>query len=212
VTAVVVVDNGSTDRTAEVAACHGGCVVRQPERGYGAACLLGIETARQFDPEVLVFLDGDYSDHPEEMPALLAPIRRGDADFVIGSRTLGERASGALLPQARLGNWLACTVMRAIWGGRFTDLGPFRAIRLDALDRLRMRDRNYGWTIEMQIRALECGLPYAEVPVSYRPRIGQSKVTGTIRGTLGASAKILGVIAVFAVRRLLRIGSGARSN
>lgn len=209
---VVVVDNGSSDRTAEIAELHGARVVRQSERGYGAACLLGIAAARPKSPDILVFLDADYSDHPEEIDRLLAPIVNGDADFVVGSRMLGERSPGALLPQAIFGNWLACMLMRRIWGGHFTDLGPFRAIRLDALDRLGMKDRNYGWTVEMQIRAMQEGLRCTEVPVSYRPRIGQSKVTGTVKGTVGASAKILSIIGSHLLRDLLRKRGASSTN
>lgn len=198
---VVVVDNGSTDATAEVAASAGATVVCEPERGYGAACLAGIAAAR--DADVIVFLDGDFSDDPSEMPALLAPIRTGGADLVIGSRVLGQRERGSLTPVQVFGNWLATRLIRMIWGARFTDLGPFRAMRRDALDALAMTDRDFGWTVEMQVKAAEQGLNAIEVPVSYRRRIGQSKISGTIRGSVLAGTKILSIIAqrAMAVRR-----------
>jgi len=188
---VVVADNGSTDGTAAVARDAGAEVVREPERGYGAACLKAMAHLRETGaPDVLVFLDGDHSDHPEELPRLLAPIEAGLADLVIGSP---ER--GSLTPQQRAGNALACAILERVYGAEYSDLGPFRAIRWRALERLGMRDRNYGWTVEMQIRAARRGVPHAEVPVSYRRRIGESKVSGTVRGTLGASRKILWTLA-----------------
>lgn len=189
---VIVVDNGSTDRTVEVAAAHGARVLREPHRGYGAACLAGIRALK--DPDIVVFLDGDFSDLPEEMSFLVDPIIRGEADLVIGSRVLGRRQPGALSPQARFGNWLACLLIRLIWGVRFTDLGPFRAIRYPALLTLDLKDRDYGWTVEMQIKAILRGLRVSEVPVSYRRRLGQSKISGTLRGVCKAGAKILYVI------------------
>lgn len=192
---VVVVDNGSTDDTARVAREAGATVLQEERRGYGRACLKGIEYGRTIDPDVVVFLDGDYSDHPEEMVDLVGPILTGEAEFVVGSRILGESEPGAMLPQAEIGNRLACTLMQWLWNGSFTDLGPFRAIRFDRLLELDMQDRTYGWTVEMQIKALRRGLRCAEVPVSYRRRIGTSKVTGTVTGTIMASAKILWTIA-----------------
>ncbi|PIQ60530.1 MAG: UDP-glucose--dolichyl-phosphate glucosyltransferase [Bacteroidetes bacterium CG12_big_fil_rev_8_21_14_0_65_60_17] len=197
---VVVADNGSTDRTAERARNHGALVVHEPRRGYGHACLAAMAAISDDPPDIVVFLDADFSDHPEELPLLTAPIEQDKADFVIGSRTRGTSEPGALLPQARFGNWLACTLMHLIWGVRYTDLGPFRAIRYDALIRMDMTDKTYGWTIEMQIKAALLGLRHAEVPVSYRKRIGQSKVTGTIRGTIGAGVWILGTIGAYALR------------
>ena len=194
---VIVADNGSTDRTAEVAGAHGAIVVAEPERGYGAACLAGL--AHIGDADIVVFMDGDYSDHSDEMAALVAPIARGEADMVIGSRVLGRREAGSLTPQQRFGNWLATRLIRLIWGVRYTDLGPYRAISVTALRRLGMADRNYGWTVEMQIRAAIAGLRTSEIPVSYRRRIGQSKVSGTIRGTIMAGITILSVIGRFAL-------------
>jgi glycosyltransferase involved in cell wall biosynthesis len=207
---VIVVDNGSRDGTASAARALGATVVAEPVAGYGRACLAGLaEVARRARagaaPDVVVFVDADASDRPEELPALVAPIARGEADLVIGSRPLGQRAGrmepGALLPQARWGNALACTLIRARWGVRFTDLGPFRAIRYDALVALGMRDQAFGWTVEMQVRAVRAGLRCVEVPVSYRRRIGRSKITGTINGTVRAGATILWTIGRHALAR-----------
>jgi glycosyltransferase involved in cell wall biosynthesis len=189
---VVVVDNGSTDGTARVARELGARVVHEPRRGYGSACLAGL--AALDAPDVVAFLDADYSDHPEELPLVLGPVLDGTADLVIGSRTTGRSERGALLPQARVGNRLATALIRAFWGVHFTDLGPFRAIRADALDRLDMRDVDFGWTVEMQVKAARLGLRCREVPVSYRARIGRSKITGTLRGTIRASYRILATI------------------
>lgn len=197
---VVVVNNGSTDETERNASEAGATVLREQKRGYGWACLRGIEYAATKDPEIIVFLDGDYSDHPEEMTRLVEPIRSGEVDFVVGSRMTGDRERGAMLPQALVGNRVACFLMRIIWGARFTDLGPFRAIRFHELMRLGMQDKTFGWTVEMQIKAVKAGLRYSEVPVSYRRRVGVSKITGTISGTLKASAKILFLIAYYAIK------------
>ena len=201
---VVVVNNASTDATERNARAAGATVLAEPRRGYGRACLRGLAYAAAKppaeQPDVVVFLDGDYSDHPDEMTRLVAPIRSGAADFVVGSRLLGQRTPetvvepGAMLPQARLGNRLACFLMRRLWGARFTDLGPFRAIRFGALQALSMKDPTFGWTVEMQIKAVRAGLRCAEVPVSYRRRTGVSKITGTVSGTVKASAKILWTI------------------
>jgi len=193
---IVVVDNGSRDRTADVARAHGATAIKETERGYGAACQTGL--AAISDAEIIVFLDGDYSDYPDEMAAITDPILAGDCDFVIGSRRGAGVRQGALTPQQRFGNWLACRLMRLIWRTDYTDLGPFRAIDATALRRLGMRDRNYGWTIEMQIKAALADLRIREVEVGYRPRIGLSKVSGTVRGSIGAGTKILGTIARFA--------------
>jgi len=189
VSQVVVADNGSTDATAAVAAKWGAMVVREPRRGYGAACLAGIAALDR--PDIVVFLDGDCSDHPHEMSRLVGPIVRKEADMVIGSRVLGRAEAGALTPQQRLGNALACHLIRLLHGVRYTDLGPFRAIRYSSLRRLSMDDRDYGWTVQMQLRAAQLGLRVMEVPVSYRRRIGRSKISGTIRGTVAAGSKIL---------------------
>jgi glycosyltransferase involved in cell wall biosynthesis len=191
---IVVVDNGSTDGTDSIAQGLTVRLVREPRRGYGSACLAGVAALAPIPPDVLVFLDGDFSDHPEEMPRLLAAIEAG-ADLVIGSRALGQRERGALLPQARFGNALACRLILWLCGHRYTDLGPFRAIRWDAYRRLGMRDTSFGWTCEMQVKAVRARLSIAEVPVSYRKRIGVSKITGTVGGTLRAGARILWTIA-----------------
>ncbi|MCB1549142.1 MAG: glycosyltransferase, partial [Hyphomicrobiaceae bacterium] len=190
---------GSTDATAAVAAAHGAVVVSEPEPGYGAACLAAMQRLGAVD--IVVFLDGDYSDHPAEMVRLVDPIIAGEKDFVVGSRVLGEAERGALTPQQRFGNWLATWLIRLIWGVRYTDLGPFRAIRATSLTDLAMRDRNFGWTVEMQIKAARAGLSIAEVPVNYRRRIGVSKVSGTVKGTILAGYKILYTIARFALAR-----------
>lgn len=199
---VIVVDNGSTDGTDEIACGLPVRLVREPRRGYGSACLAGIAALEASPPDTLVFLDGDYSDHPEELPRLLEAIGRG-ADLVIGSRRLGRAEPGALLPQARFGNALACFLMRLLYGHRYTDLGPFRAIRWAAYRRLGMRDTNFGWTAEMQVKALRAGLAVQEVPVSYRRRVGVSKITGTVSGTLKAGSKILWTIARYGFERSL---------
>ena len=195
---VVVVDNNSTDDTGAVARAHGATVVREPRPGYGYACLAGMAHVfgrpESEQPDIVVFLDGDHSDYPAQMPELLAPLLAGAADMVIGSRALGERERGALLPQQRFGNWLATRLLRLRYGGRFTDLGPFRAILAPALLGLGMEDKTYGWTVEMQIKAARQGLRTVEVPVRYRRRIGTSKVSGTVRGTIGAGYKILWTI------------------
>ena len=191
-------DNGSADATAEVARAHGAEVVLEPERGYGAACLRALAHLAGDPPDVVVFMDGDYSDHPAELPLLVDPISSGDADLVIGSRARGRRARGALSPQQRLGNAIACHALRALYGARYTDLGPFRAIRWETLQTLDMRDRNFGWTVEMQIKAARRAVRAIEVPVSYRARIGVSKVSGTVRGSVSAGAKILWLLGRYA--------------
>ncbi|MGQ0672764.1 MAG: glycosyltransferase family 2 protein [Hyphomicrobium sp.] len=200
--AIVVADNGSRDATAAMAAAAGARVVHEPEAGYGAACLAGIAALPAVD--IVVFVDGDRSDYPGDMAALVDPILSGDADLVIGSRVLGEAEAGALTPQQRWGNWLATRLIGSVWGTRFTDLGPFRAITRDGLGRLEMADRTFGWTVEMQIKAVECGLISIEVPVRYRRRIGVSKISGTVQGVVRAGTKILSIIAVRACLRLVR--------
>ncbi len=202
---VVVADNGSTDATARVAREGGATVVEAPRRGYGSACLAGLAWLRESGlsretgpPEIVVFLDADYSDHPDELPRVIAPIKAGDADVVIGSRVLGRREPGALLPQARAGNVVACVLIRLLYRHRYTDLGPFRAIRWDALEEIGMEDPNFGWTAEMQVKALRHGLAVTEVPVSYRKRVGVSKITGTLSGTIRAGHKILWTVLRYA--------------
>ncbi len=192
---VVVADNNSRDKTAEVARALGAVVVSAQRQGYGSACLAGLEYLRHHDPpQIVVFIDADYSDHPDELPQLVSPILDSGLDLVIGSRILGQREAGALLPQARAGNLVACTLIRLLYRHRYTDLGPFRAIRWGALERLRMSDPDFGWTAEMQVKALRLGLRVGEVPVSYRRRVGISKITGTLAGTLRAGYKILWMV------------------
>lgn len=192
---VIVVDNGSTDRTAAVARSHGATVVEEPRRGYGNACLRGLAHVSP-ETEILVFLDADGSDLPAEAPELIRPIVEGRADLVVGSRELGRREPGALNVHQRLGNRLAVKLTQLVYGFRYTDLGPFRAIRHASLKQLEMADRNYGWTIEMQVKALRKGLRVLELPVTCRRRLGgQSKVSGTFTGSLAAGFKILWTIA-----------------
>ena len=186
---IIVVDNCSTDRTSEVARANGATVVYEKRQGYGQACLSGMDALD--NPDIVVFLDGDYSDFPEEIDLLLAPILKGEADFIVGSRMILEESRKALLPQARYGNQLAVFLIRLFFGHRFTDLGPFRAIRYESLQVIGMRDKNFGWTVEMQIKAVQKGLRIREVPVRHRMRIGVSKITGTVSGTLKAGTKII---------------------
>lgn len=190
---VVVVDNGSEDATARVAASAGATVIREPRRGYGSACLAGIAA---LDPavDVVVFMDADASDVPEEARRLVEPISAGRADLVIGSRVLGKTERGALAVHQRFGNRLATRLIAWLYGFRYTDLGPFRAIRASSLRLLEMRDRDYGWTVEMQVRALERGLRVMEAPVDYRRRIGESKISGSLRASLAAGWKIMAMI------------------
>jgi glycosyltransferase involved in cell wall biosynthesis len=191
---VIVADNGSTDDTARVAREHGALVVLEPRRGYGAACLKGIEALRDDPPDVVLFLDADLSDDPTEAARVLAPILEGSADLVIGSRVLGTPDPGALAPHARFGNWLATRLLFLLYGARYTDLGPFRAIRYPSLLLLEMRDRDFGWTVEMQVKAARRGLRHTEVPVRYRRRTGRSKISGTLGGSVRAGVKILGTV------------------
>lgn len=190
---VVVANNNSTDRTGEVAEKHGAKVVFQAEPGYGNACLKAMEfiVQQETKPDIIIFLDGDHSDYPEQLPEVVKPILDGEADMVIGSRALGKSESGSLTPQQIFGNWLATVLLRLFYGVKFTDLGPFRAIRYESLLQLNMVDRNYGWTVEMQIKAAKQKLRSIEVPVDYRVRIGESKVSGTLKGTIGAGYKII---------------------
>ena len=189
---VIVVDTASSDGTPDIARRLGARVVAEPRRGYGRACLVGIAA---LSPEVdtVLFMDADAADRPEDLALLLAPIEAGEADLVIGARRRGVER-GALTPQQRFGNALACLLIRLVWGVRYTDLGPFRVVRRDALARLGMRDETWGWTVEMQVRAARLGVRVREVPVGYRRRIGTSKISGTLSGTLRAGWKILWVI------------------
>lgn len=202
---VYVVDNGSTDGTRRVAEEMGATVVDEPRRGYGAACLGGLAAIRERiingeeAPRIVAFVDADYSDHPNLLPQLIEPIDSGEAEFVLGSRLLGEREPGAMPPQSVYGNKLACFLMRVFFGAHYTDLGPFRAICYDSLCSLAMSDENFGWTIEMQIKAVRAKVRYREVPVPYRKRVGVSKISGTVSGTIKAGSKILFTIAKYGI-------------
>ena len=187
---VIVVDNGSTDGTAQEAESHGAIVRYQPKRGYGAACQAGVEALGP-EIDIVVFLDADHSDHAEDIEALTLPIVENRADFMIGSRTLLQSSRNVLSWQQFWGNWLATALIRWRFGHRYTDLGPFRAIRRSALETLCMKDRGYGWTVEMQVKAVCADLRVMEVPVRYRPRVGHSKISGTLKGSICAGAKIL---------------------
>lgn len=193
---IIVISNGSTDQTEERARKAGASVLREERRGYGYACLKGMEyIAEQSNgPDIIVFLDGDYSDYPEELTKVIAPIIQEDVDLVIGARKKELRERGAMTPQQVVGNGLATFLMRLFFRANFTDLGPFRAIKYDKLLQLKMEDKTYGWTVEMQLKALKQRYTYTEVPVSYRNRIGVSKVSGTVKGTIMAGIKILGWI------------------
>lgn len=193
---IIVCNNNSTDQTEGIATKAGATVVNQTLAGYGNACLKGMEYIARKDkkPDIIVFLDGDYSDFPEEMQKLLMPIIDEDYDLVIGSRALGKLESGAMMPQQIFGNWLATTLIRLFYGYEFTDLGPFRAITYSKLIEIDMQDRDFGWTVEMQVKAAKMKLRCTEVPVNYRKRIGVSKVSGTIKGTFLAGHKILWTI------------------
>ncbi len=205
---IIVVDNGSSDRTVEVARNIGARVIFESHRGYGAACLAGIGALQS--PDIVVFLDGDFSDHPEQMDLLVNPIIDRHADMVIGSRVLGNREKGALTIQARFGNWLACHLINLFWKVKFTDLGPFRAIRYSSLNQLNMSDRGYGWTVEMQIKAARHKIAIEEVPAEYRRRIGKSKISGTIRGVIGAGTIILSTIFLYALEEWIKRRSARR--
>lgn len=201
---IIVVDNGSTDHTAARAAEAGATVLSEPRQGYGFACLKGIgrvvdKSRGREQQTILLFMDGDYSDYPAQMTEVLRPIKARGFQMVIGSRVLGKRQKGSLTPQQVFGNWLATRLLYLFYGMRFTDLGPFRAIRLDCLLRLAMQDKTYGWTVEMQIKAARHQLKCTEVPVDYRRRIGISKVSGTVKGTVMAGYKILALLFRYAL-------------
>ncbi len=193
---IVVVNNASTDNTEVIARQAGATVLREPVPGYGRACLCGIAYLQKLPqpPDIVVFLDADHSDYPEEISQLIEPIREGRAALVIGSRALGQRERGSMTPQQVFGNWLATRLLSILYGANFTDLGPFRAIRFDKLLALNMQDKTYGWTVEMQLKAARAGMPYVEVPVRYRKRVGFSKISGTVKGTLLAGYKIITTI------------------
>lgn len=194
---VIVVNNNSTDKTSEIAKKEGATVLFESVKGYGNACLKGINYLihkRKTPTDIVVFIDADYSDYPEEMVKLVAPILNNEVDFVIGSRALGNRQAGSMTFPQRFGNWLACGMMKLFYGAKFTDLGPFRAITFKSLVLLNMEDKTYGWTVEMQLKAVKQKIRYREIPVDYRNRIGFSKISGTIKGTVLAGYKIITTI------------------
>ena len=196
VTEIVVVNNNSDDNTKKIALSEGATVIDEPKRGYGQACLKGIDYLKNKSPQtdIVVFMDGDHSDYPAELSKLVNPIIKNGMDMVIGSRTLGKAEKGALTPQQIFGNRLATTLIRILYGTRYTDLGPFRAIKFSSLLELKMQDTNYGWTTEMQIKAAKQKLNISEIPVNYRSRIGTSKISGTIKGSISAGYKIIKTI------------------
>lgn len=192
---IVVVNNNSTDQTSFAAQKHGATVIDEPVKGYGRACLTGLDYVRQRkQTDIVVFLDADYSDYPEEMRKLVEPILSNQCKLVIGSRALGNRESGSMTIPQRFGNWLACGLIQLIYQVKYTDLGPFRAIDYPSLLALDMKDKSFGWTVEMQVKAAKQKLPFQELPVNYRKRIGFSKISGTIRGTFMAGYKIITTI------------------
>jgi glycosyltransferase involved in cell wall biosynthesis len=199
---IIVISNNSTDKTEEVAQNAGATVLSESRKGYGYACLKGLEYIEQQEikPEIVVFLDGDYSDYPEELTSIIAPILANKVDFVIGARVKQLREPGSMTPQQVFGNWLACFLMKLFFKSKFTDLGPFRAINYDSLMALKMEDKTYGWTVEMQLKVLKQKMSYIEIPVRYKNRIGVSKVSGTVKGTIMAGIKIIGWIFKYAFK------------
>ena len=198
---LIVVNNGCSDKTSEVAEKHGAIVIKEQRRGYGYACLKGIDFLEKFPPDILVLIDGDYSDYPEQINKIVNPILKNKSDFVVGSRVITLREKGSMTPQQVFGNKLACFLMNLLYKGTFTDLGPFRAIRWKTLKDLKMCDKTYGWTIEMQLKVLKNKISYCEVPVNYRKRIGYSKVSGTFKGTVFAGFKIISWIFKYYLRK-----------
>ena len=202
VSEIIVVDNNSTDSTSVTATTAGATVLFEPQKGYGYACLKGINylSKRSNPPSIVVFMDGDYSDYPEDLHDIVKPITDGKVDFVIGARVKELREEGSMTPQQVFGNWLATSLMKVLFGAKFTDLGPFRAITYERLMELEMDDKTYGWTVEMQLKVLKRKIAYAEVPVRYKKRIGISKVSGTVKGTIFAGIKILSWIIKYSVK------------
>ena len=202
VSEIIVVNNGSTDDTVENAEKAGATVLTENKKGYGYACLKGMEyiNAQSKKPDIIVFIDGDYSDYPEELDKIVAPILEKDIDFVVGARKKSLREPGSMTPQQVFGNQLATFLMRLFFRAKFTDLGPFRAIKYEKLKALEMEDKTYGWTVEMQLKVLRKKMSYIEVPVRYKQRIGVSKVSGTVKGTIFAGVKILGWIFKYSIK------------
>ncbi len=200
---IIVISNNSTDKTEEVARKAGAMVLIENKKGYGYACLKGMEyiASQEVKPDIVVFLDGDYSDYPEELTTLVAPIINQNIDFVIGARAEHLREKGAMTPQQIFGNWLATFLMKLFLNAKFTDLGPFRAIKYDTLLALKMEDKTYGWTVEMQLKVLKQNRTYLEIPVRYKNRIGVSKVSGTIKGTIMAGIKIISWIVKYTFKK-----------
>jgi glycosyltransferase involved in cell wall biosynthesis len=202
VSEVIVVNNNSTDDTVKNAEKAGATVLTETRKGYGYACLKGLDyiAAKSKQPDIIVFIDGDYSDYPEELDKIVAPILENDIDFVVGARTKSLREEGSMTPQQVFGNWLATFLMSLFFGAKFTDLGPFRAIKYEKLKELNMEDKTYGWTVEMQLKVLKKKMTYTEVPVRYKRRIGISKVSGTVKGSIFAGIKILGWIFKYSIK------------
>jgi len=202
VSEIIVVSNNSADNTIEVAKKAGATVLSENRKGYGYACLKGLEyiSNQETKPDIIVFLDGDYSDYPEELTNLIEPILKDNTDFVIGARFSGFREKKSMTPQQIFGNWLATFLMKLFFNAKFTDLGPFRAIKYDKLLALDMQDKTYGWTVEMQLKVLKQKMSYVEIPVHYKTRIGVSKVSGTVKGTVMAGIKIIGWIFKYAFK------------
>lgn len=200
---VIVISNGSTDNTESVAAQAGATVLKEPRKGYGYACLKGLQHIADSDPkpDIVVFLDGDYSDYPEQLTEIVQPILDKDLDMVIGARDKRFRESGSMTKPQIFGNWLATSLMSLFFGAKFTDLGPFRAMKYNSLLALEMEDKTYGWTVEMQLKVLKKNMTYTEIPVKYRNRIGVSKVSGTVKGAIFAGIKILGWIFKYSFKK-----------
>jgi len=196
VSEVIVISNNSTDNTIQTAKNSGATVLSENRKGYGYACLKGLEYIAQLEtkPDIIVFLDGDYSDYPQELTQIIAPILEHNIDFVVGARVARLREKHSMTPQQVFGNWLATTLMKSFFNATFTDLGPFRAIKYEKLVALNMEDKTYGWTVEMQLKVLKQKMSYVEIPVRYKNRIGVSKVSGTVKGSVMAGVKIIGWI------------------